>query len=103
MLTSKKFNEFTDNQIIGFACYSGATVSPLFCAQNNPGMPMDSSTRTVDSISRIVDLHDWKVNPKLFRILDSKWGPHSLHCLASPHNTQLAHFIALLVAWRGSH
>ena len=48
--------------------------------------------KTVDSISRIVDLDDWQLNPKLFQILDSKWGPHSLDRFASPYNTQLARF-----------
>jgi hypothetical protein len=47
---------------------------------------------TVDKISRIVDLDDWQLSPKLFQILDKKWGPHTIDRFASPYNTQLPRF-----------
>ena len=45
-----------------------------------------------DYISRIVDFDDWRVSPSAFAYLDSQFGPHTVDCFASGHNSQLQRF-----------
>ena len=51
-----------------------------------------SSNEQADYLSRIVDFGDWSVNPHIFRFLDLKWGPHSIHRFADEHNHLLPRF-----------
>jgi len=37
-------------------------------------------------LSRFVDKDDWSVNPSVFRVIDAKWGPHTIHRFASHYN-----------------
>ena len=105
MLTSKKVKVFTDNQnTVRMAIFDSekldlhAIAVQLYhhCFSRKIFLECQwihrQHNKTVDSISRIVNLDDWQLNPKLFQILDSKWGPHSLDRFASPYNTQLARF-----------
>ena len=105
MLTSKKVKVFTDNQNTARIAISGGAKLDLHaiavqlyhhCFAHKIFLECHwihrQHNKTVDSISRIVDLDDWQLSPKLFQILDSKWGPHSLDRFASPYNTQLARF-----------
>jgi len=43
-------------------------------------------------LSRIFDLGDWSVNPALFRLVDSRWGPHTVDRFASYYNAQVERF-----------
>jgi len=45
-----------------------------------------------DFLSRIVDKDNWSLHPDLFRMLDTKWGPHTIDRFASHFNTQLPRF-----------
>ena len=45
-----------------------------------------------DYYSRLVDFDDYRLNPAIFRWLDSLWGPHSIDRFANPHNTQIKRF-----------
>ena len=54
-------------------------------------IPRDQN-ETADYISRIVDIDDWKVNPTIFQMFDSLWGPHTVDRFASGANTQLSRF-----------
>ena len=36
-----------------------------------------------DYISRIQIFDNWKVNPQLFAVIDSLWGPHTVDCVCS--------------------
>ena len=36
----------------------------------------------VDYISRIQDFDDWRVNPQVFALIDSMWGPQAVDCFA---------------------
>ena len=105
MLTSKRVKVFTDNQNTARIAISGSAKLDLHaiavqlyhhCFAHKIFLECQwihrQHNKTVDSISRIVDLDDWQLNPKLFQTLDSKWGPHSLDRFASPYNTQLARF-----------
>ena len=45
-----------------------------------------------DRLSRIMDRFNWMLHPKLFQMLDHKWGPHSVDRFADSQNTQLPRF-----------
>ena len=45
-----------------------------------------------DYISRIADLDEWLVNPSLFHLVDSHWGPHTVALFASYDNAQVERF-----------
>lgn len=51
-----------------------------------------SSNEQADYLSRIVDIDDWFVSPRIFRFLDLKWGPHSIDRFADEHNHLLPRF-----------
>jgi len=36
-----------------------------------------------DYYSKVVDVDDWQINPRLFQSLDEAWGPHTLDGFAS--------------------
>ena len=50
------------------------------------------ANQQADFLSRIVDKDDWSLHPDLFRMLDAKWGPHTIDRFASYFNTQLPRF-----------
>ena len=45
-----------------------------------------------DLLSQFVDKDDWQVNPSVFRLVDAKWGPHTIDRFASYYNAQLPRF-----------
>ena len=51
-----------------------------------------SENEVEDYISRIVDLDDWQINPNIFPMIDSLWGPHTVDRFASVANTQLPRY-----------
>jgi ribonuclease HI len=48
-----------------------------------------------DALSRQKDKSDWKLNPIIFKELDSMWGPHSIDRFASHLNKQTRRFNSL--------
>jgi hypothetical protein len=50
-----------------------------------------------DTLNRELDIEDWKLNPRLYAHLQSRWGPHTIDRFASMLNTQLPRFNA---RWR---
>ena len=48
--------------------------------------------KRADNVSRNVDLNDWSVNPVLFRLIESRWGPHNR--FASFYNAQILKYNA---------
>ncbi len=45
-----------------------------------------------DRLSRVFDRFNWMLHPGLFRILDMKWGPHTVDRFADSQNSQLPRF-----------
>ena len=41
------------------------------------------ANQQADLISRIIDDDDWSLHPDLFKMLDTKWGPHTIDRFAS--------------------
>ena len=44
--------------------------------------------------SRLVNFDDYRLNPAIFRWLNSLWGLHSIDRFANPHNAQIKQFNA---------
>ena len=66
------------------------------CATNSISLemkwiPRDLNT-VADCLSRIIDFDDYALNDDIFRMLDVRWGPHSVDTFACNYNTKLAHF-----------
>jgi len=51
-----------------------------------------SQNARADLLSRFVDKDDWCVNSSVFRLLDTRWGPHTFHRFATYYNAQLPWF-----------
>ena len=45
-----------------------------------------------DYLSRIIDVDDWMLNPEVYRVLDTMWGPHTVDRFANADNTQTERF-----------
>ena len=41
-----------------------------------------------DILSRFVDKDDWSISPAVFRVIDAKWGPHTIDRFPSHYNAQ---------------
>ena len=54
-------------------------------------IPREDNVRA-DYLSRIVDLDDWMLNPKVFSQIDQIWGPHSVDRFANANNNQVNRF-----------
>ena len=66
------------------------------CATNSISLemkwiPRDLNT-VADCLSRIIDFDDYALNDDIFRMLDVRWGPHSVDRFACNYNTKLARF-----------
>lgn len=49
-----------------------------------------------DRLSRIKETSaEWKLNSKLFQVIDQIWGPHQIDLFASKENSQLEHYCSL--------
>lgn len=42
-----------------------------------------------DKLSRLNPIYEWQLNPGMFRLLDTLWGPHDIDRFATMANTQL--------------
>jgi hypothetical protein len=54
----------------------------------------DSTNKQADTLSRLSDRHEWKLHRRLFRLLDLKWGPHTIDRFASDLSHQLPRYNA---------
>ena len=62
------------------------------CIRLEPEWIPRESNEKADYISRLVDHDDWKLNPIIFKELDTRWGPHTVDRFADMHNYQLQRF-----------
>ena len=96
-LKHRRVKVFTDNQSaarIFRVCFSHGI------ALEAQWIPRSLNERA-DLLSRFVDKDDWRVNPSVFRLVDAKWGPHTIDRFASYYNAQLPRLtpsLLLLVA-----
>jgi hypothetical protein len=65
----------------------------VIAAEHVPGV----KNRLADKLSREPkDRSDWKLNSRVFQVLDNRWGPHTVDFFATRNNTQLPRF----ACWR---
>ena len=96
---------FTDNQNVVSIVHSGSRVEELqclaldiftMCVTNSISLEMKWIPRNLnteaDCLSRIIDFDDYSLNDYIFRMLDVKWGPHSVDRFACSYNAKLVRF-----------
>ena len=96
---------YTDNQNVVRIVQCGSRKPHLqdgamsiyqLCMSNGIKLEMAWIPRTLneyaDSISRIVDYDDWRIDHGMFNYLDQLWGPHSTDNFASSTNNHLPRF-----------
>lgn len=63
-------------------------------AEHVPG----TYNKIADALSRLTkDRSDWKLNQRIFRLLDTLWGPHTVDWFATRNNRQLPRFASWAV------
>ena len=96
---------FTDNQNVVSVVSGGSRVKVLqslalemfaLCVTNcilleMKWIPRDLNAKAV-CLSKIIDFDDYALNDDMFRMLDVRWGPHSVDRFACSYNTKLARF-----------
>ena len=55
-----------------------------------------------DLLSRFIDRDDWSINPSVFRVIDAKWGPHTIDRFSAYYNSQLPRFNSKFASPGGS-
>ena len=51
-----------------------------------------SLNEKADYLSKIIDYDDWEITPQLFRLLEEKFGPHTVDCFADYNNCKVQKF-----------
>ena len=88
--TSKGTNIFHELQRLLFKCRASKI---HLVATHIPGK--DNVVADFES-RRFYDCSDWRLNPSVFSVLDSVWGPHTVDWTATRLNTQLPRFCSWL-------
>ena len=96
---------FTDNQNFVSIVHKGSKIKELqtlalkifsFCLKNGISLEMKWIPRELnvdaDSLSKMIDFDDYCLNDKIFNMLDSKWGPHTVDRFACHYNKKLMRF-----------
>ena len=64
-----------------------------FCLVNNIVLEAQWIPRSLneraDLLSRFVDKDGWSINSSVFRVIDAKWGPHTIDQFTSHYNAQV--------------
>ena len=101
----RRVKVFTDNQGAARIVSVGSSKVRLqsvamsifdFCLANGISLEAQwiprSQNEKGDLLSRFADKDDWRINPSVFRLLDAKWGPHTVDRFATYYNAQLLRF-----------
>ena len=104
-LGSTRVRWFTDNQNVVRILQVGSGKAHLqvealrvfeLCVQYQihlePEWLPREENQLADYLSRIVDYDDWYLNPEVFSMLESLWGPHTVDRFANHRNTHLPRF-----------
>jgi len=69
-----------------------------FCAEHSIRLEVQwiprKENEKADYISRLIDLDDWQITPKLFLRLEELWGPHTVDCFANFYTAKLPRFFS---------
>ena len=104
-LKGQKLKIFSDNQNVIRISSVGSKIPALnsiaislfkFSLAHNISFQVQwvprSQNAKADYLSRLVDADDWYLNPQLFQLLSSFWGPFDIDRMADQNNTQLKRF-----------
>ena len=104
-LCNSRVRWFTDNQNIVHILQVGSRKSDLQCEavkvfslmlqyqiHIEPSWITKEQNQYAEYLSRIIDYGDRQLNPTVFSMLDSMFGPITIDRFANAHNTQLMHF-----------
>ena len=104
-LKHKRVKIFTDNQAAARIVAIGSSKSHLqalamdifnLCLAKSIVLEAQWIPRSLneraDLLSRFIDKDDWSINPSVFRLVDAKWGPHTIDRFSSYYNAQLPRF-----------
>lgn len=104
-LQSSKVVVKTDSQCAARIISVGSTKPHLqslamdifqLCLNHNIALQAQWIPRTLneraDVLSRFIDPDDWSIHPSIFRMVDTRFGPHSIDRFASHYNAQLSLF-----------
>ena len=104
-LENHRVRWFTDNQSVARIVLYGSrkpvlqkealaifTTCVNYHIQLEPEWIPREENEFADYLSKLVDYNDWMLNPKVFRELDSRWGPHTIDRFADVQNRQLVRF-----------
>ena len=110
-LKHKRVKIFTDNQSAARIVSVGSSKVHLqsvalsifrFCFSHGIALEAQWVPRSLneraDLLRRLVDKNDWRVNPSVFRLVDAKWGAHTIDCFAFYYNAQLPRFNSKFVS-----
>lgn len=53
-----------------------------------------SENHKADYISRIIDTDDWQITDQCFRLIEHRWGPHTVDAMANYYNTKIPKFFS---------
>lgn len=67
------------------------TLKHLNCRLTALHLPGEDNN-LADSLSRLNPMTEWQLNPAAFKVIDNKWGPHSVDRFASHHNHLLPRY-----------
>ena len=104
-LKEKRVRWFTDNQNVVRIVQHGSGKPTLqaealaifsMCVKNHihiePEWIPREQNELADYYNQLVDFDDYRLNPAIFRWLNSLWGTHSIDRFANPHNAQIKWF-----------
>ena len=110
-LKHKRVKIFTDNQGAARIVAIGSSKTDLqalamdifnLCLVNDIVLEAQWIPRSLneraDLLSRFVHKDDWSINPAVFRVVDAKWGPHTIDRFASHYNAQVPKFNSKFVS-----
>lgn len=104
-LVATRVKWFTDNQNVARIVVVGSKVAELQVVAVRifklmiahqiviePEWIPREENEIADYLSRVIDYDDWSLSPRVFRSIDTHWGPHTVDRFASDHNAQLPRF-----------
>ena len=105
ILNGSRIKWFTDNQSTSRITEVGSMKFELHvlaykifshCLQHNIELVVQwiprELNRQADFLSKIGDCDDWQITGELFRVLEERWGPHTIDCFASFENAKTRRF-----------
>ena len=105
VLQGKRVAWFTDNTSVVSIVHNGSKVTELqslalsifnVCARHGISLEIKWIPRSfnyqADLLSRTIDFDDYTIHDDVFRMLDCKWGPHTVDRFACSYNAKVSRY-----------